>query len=1095
MTRDTWLSDYHTERKANLGGSTKLKVKSIQEMSLLDIDVARLKGRQILSARLHLRLAGKERLHRITVSSFAGNWTEGTSPNYKEQDGSSSFAYSAHPNQPWAQPGSDLCAVMLSSGGTIWSTADASPPNAAGWQRIEVDPRVIGARVAGLSQGFLVFDDTGSEWTRQGEEFSYRTFPNRFLHSREAGPHSAPWFEIELGPADRQPPLPIANVAIADIALPAGEAMVTWRAPKDAVGFALWVNGKTIPRYLLPRPDEHCRLHIRDLGLAPGATIDLAVATLDGAGNRSGIVRKPVTVSDIALPALPGEAAEFAKFVSGTLPTLGNAKIAIVDALDKISDEGLRTPQQPQAYLQANHLWNARAKHLSLQAARNEFVAFQVEIEGDVSGLQAELSLPGMQAEIGELRRVGGWPDAVVPMSKSLDIRGRGALLGDVYVPHSAAPGAYNGNLTLRDAAGNALEIAVTLKVWNFTLPDHLSFLPEMNCYGLPANERDYYRLAHMHRTPLNRVPYGQSGKPAEGAVPIWREGKLDFRDWDRRFGPLLDGSAFADLPRKGVPLACVYLPLHENWPSTMDVHYNGEYWADRAFTPEFREAFVSASRQFAAHADAKGWHDTRFQCYQNNKVNFKQHGWSRGSSPWLLDEPANWQDYAALRYFAIAFHEGVNQAGGKAHMWYRGDISRPQWERDCLDGLMDYYVVGGSAFRKYHRTVFDRQRADGRKVITYGSANTLDASNMQAVGWCLDAWSLGADGVLPWQTIGREESWRKPDRLSLFYPGPLPSVRLKAFRRGQQDVEYLTLLAQLLHSPRWAVGARVREALGLHGELGMTGSGGEDAGVVEYSELKPQHVWALRNQIGRFLSEAAPPARSRLVELRTPQRTTQPEAHFVGPVHSQARWQPKAAMQKSAKIAARVLLQGRGKVADAIISPFQADATLGTVPRDNRLLRTSQASAMLLRFDLPKLPADRLLRATLQFRVWDPSNKGRAKVVALPLKQAWDEATVNWVTGWLTGTFSLQVDAGAVLGTVIVEPDQGTDTAHPPIVYDVDVTAAARQWLSGQPNHGIALTTLADRAVDDGHHTRFQVYASEYNNAAFGPSLVLELR
>ena len=55
----------------------------------------------------------------------------------------------------------------------------------------------------------------------------------------------------------------------------------------------------------------------------------------------------------------------------------------------------------------------------------------------------------------------------------------------------------------------------VILQVWDFTLPDHLSFLPEMNCYGLPDNERDYYRLAHRHRTILNRVPYSQSGQVA----------------------------------------------------------------------------------------------------------------------------------------------------------------------------------------------------------------------------------------------------------------------------------------------------------------------------------------------------------------------------------------------------------------------------------------------------------------------------------------------------------------------------------------------------------------------------------------------------
>ena len=35
-------------------------------------------------------------------------------------------------------------------------------------------------------------------------------------------------------------------------------------------------------------------------------------------------------------------------------------------------------PAQPEGYLAANHLWNAASRQITLQAARNEFVAFQV---------------------------------------------------------------------------------------------------------------------------------------------------------------------------------------------------------------------------------------------------------------------------------------------------------------------------------------------------------------------------------------------------------------------------------------------------------------------------------------------------------------------------------------------------------------------------------------------------------------------------------------------------------------------------------------------------------------------------------------------
>jgi hypothetical protein len=223
----------------------------------------------------------------------------------------------------------------------------------------------------------------------------------------------------------------------------------------------------------------------------------------------------------------------------------------------------------------------------------------------------------------------------------------------------------------------------------------------------------------------------------------------------------------------------------------------------------------------------------------------------------------------------------------------FRGDISRPQWQRDALDGLLDYNVVS-SAMRSYPRIVFDRKQTEGQIVLEYGSTNGVEESNVQPLGWCLDAWSRGTDGVVPWQTVGRAESWQQGDRLSLFYPGrvagaaPVASVRLKAYRRGQQDVEYLTLLSQLTGEPRWAIGQRVREALRLSAERSGTGlaqapAGVEDAGVIRFTDLRPQEVWGLRVRLGEVLSAAHPPPRRRLAELRTPSRDPAPlEGKYV---------------------------------------------------------------------------------------------------------------------------------------------------------------------------------------------------------------------
>ena len=42
-----------------------------------------------------------------------------------------------------------------------------------------------------------------------------------------------------------------------------------------------------------------------------------------------------------------------------------------------------------------------------------------------------------------------------------------------------------------------------------------------MNCYSLPNNERDYYRLAQIHRTYINRVPYSHRGTVGDGLAPV----------------------------------------------------------------------------------------------------------------------------------------------------------------------------------------------------------------------------------------------------------------------------------------------------------------------------------------------------------------------------------------------------------------------------------------------------------------------------------------------------------------------------------------------------------------------------------------------
>jgi hypothetical protein len=816
----------------------------------------------------------------MTIGTVGAAWHEGQGSGYAKEAGASTFKHRRHPDVPWTIPGSDLCAVIFGQGGTVWGFGDASTPD-DGWQTIPIAPHVLQARVAGVGEGFILFDDTGSEWTRNGEQFTWRHFPNRFIYSRESKAN-APYLTVYVGDADTTPPAAMTQLTATNTELPGGETRLAWNAPADAAGFFVSINGKPVPRYLIPAAGpRRVTMHVRDLGLKPGATIHVSVAAVDGAGNVGPATSATVTVSAHVPQPFPGTDPTLANDV-GPLPTLGTATVAIIDELDTVAARtGALTPAQEANYWAVNHLWNAKEKRLRLAGGKNEFLAWQVVLHGATSNVTASLALPklpNVKATFGEYQRIGTIGDPIVPLRDTFRVADGeyGSLHGETHIPADTPAGEYEGTLTLQTPTAT-LALAVTLTVWDFTLPNHLSFIPDMNGYGLPGNERAYYRLAHLHRTVLNIVPYSQRGQVSAGYAPVWDGTTLDFTAWDKRFGPYFDGSAFSDLPRKNVPLECFYLPLHENWPSPINEHYNGSYWADQAFTKEYRANFVRATKQFAAHLNAKRWNQTLFQGFLNNKVDFKRNGWSRGSAPWLLDEPQSFQDFWALRYFATAFHEGVQAAPGEAKLVFRADISRPMWQRDSLDGLNDYNVVNND-FRRYQRLVMDRKQANHEWVIEYGSANAPGRSNLQAVGWSLDAWSLGADGVLPWLTIGTANAWTTPEATCLFYPPhgvtaePTPSVRLKAYRRGQQDVEYLMLLAQAMNEPRWAIGQHVRAYLKLSARREGTGVGGEDAGVLSYEQLKPQAVWQLRQRVGGALTALRPPAQERLLEFK-PQR------------------------------------------------------------------------------------------------------------------------------------------------------------------------------------------------------------------------------
>ncbi|HVN79073.1 MAG TPA: hypothetical protein VMW38_08750, partial [Terriglobia bacterium] len=281
----------------------------------------------------------------------------------------------------------------------------------------------------------------------------------------------------------------------------------------------------------------------------------------------------------------------------------------------------------------------------------------------------------------------------------------------------------------------------------------------------------------------------------------------------------------------------------------------------EEAFSQEYQDRFSAVAGDFARHLRDQGWIHTRYFIYFNNKYYFKDPARSagKGSSLWLLDEPNHRDDARALSFFAALAKRGLREYP-QVPILIRTDISRVEWIRDLLAGQIDLNCVSQKLIER-NRYLLDDRRRFGREFWQYGSSNDPSATNIPMRAWCWRAWVNGADGIVPWNTVAGMGSWDHAEPLTVFYPGmkfgqdePFPSIRLKAYRRGQQDVEYLVLLAQKQGWDREAVAQAVGKALNLSGRTLQVDE--EDAGTLSLNRVNNDQMEKLKMRVAKALMQ-----------------------------------------------------------------------------------------------------------------------------------------------------------------------------------------------------------------------------------------------
>jgi hypothetical protein len=464
------------------------------------------------------------------------------------------------------------------------------------------------------------------------------------------------------------------------------------------------------------------------------------------------------------------------------------------------------------------------ASVVAIQAARNEYEAFQVVVRAAGAGLS------GVALKAGELRGpqgyiiprqnltlyrehyvsvtkpspkskegVGEYPDALIPFINPLD--GKPLLNArfvaapfevaanvnqpvwvDVFVPKNTPPGSYTGTITITAAQQKAVEIPVHLTVWNFGLPDKPS--TRSNFGGLDGG------LAKRHHV---------------------AENSAEARALERLYAQAMAAHRLCP----PIPQYLLPAPQADGSIEPARTHSALREWVETFHVTGFPLNLIGG--------DPVGQDRARNVKYLQEMYSYlKANGWDKMAYIYVLDEPNDAKAYEQVRQRAKFIHE--TQPGIKVLCTEQPTPEDPGW--GTLVGSVDIWVPLWALFEE--RSAAERLRA-GDEIWSY-TALCQGKPGADTPYWELDYplldyriplwmnWRYGITGLLYWSMIYWEvagDVWTNTVTYApgpktyynaeglLFYPGrdvgfagPVASIRLKQIREGLEDYEYFKLLA-----------------------------------------------------------------------------------------------------------------------------------------------------------------------------------------------------------------------------------------------------------------------------------------------------------
>jgi Domain of unknown function (DUF4091) len=449
-------------------------------------------------------------------------------------------------------------------------------------------------------------------------------------------------------------------------------------------------------------------------------------------------------------------------------------------------------------YKRSNIVWNGKSGDISLRAAHNEIISFQVVVErlGDTPLKHVNVTIGNLVGPGGATipaanvdlfkewyvrvdRRssqnyslgTGWYPDALIPCTHwTGKLFPRSSILpfsvpdqlnnigpeqknqafwADIYVPRDREKfpsGVYRSQVVVSSPSGNAT-LNLKLSVWNFALPDknHLGgdihTDTELHTFA-PELELKYYQLIRKHRLVMGEIGY----------VPdIHIEGKkvqVDWTSYDNRLSKYLDGSAFTEKygyngPGYGLPIELLMLPF-DAYPT--NDYYNSRHvgWPYGKEWKFYRPWPVELPDTGITPEYTAIWKNT-FQAFQKHIEEHPE--WDRTKFIVFLlslDESYDKDSVEKILYYGNLIKEA-----GATRLKYRVDGSYPMDTMDRLAKVVDIAILG---VRSYVPDRVKQLREHGVADWFYtGMGNTDgDPLGCRALGWV--SWKYGAQSWAIWE-------------------------------------------------------------------------------------------------------------------------------------------------------------------------------------------------------------------------------------------------------------------------------------------------------------------------------------------------------